>query len=379
MSIEITRRCPLSCPGCYAYSEGHLGAAGPLTRLRDFEGAQLVAGVLSLVDHHRPLHLSIVGGEPLVRWREITELLPALERRGIHTQVVTSAVRPIPLEWRHARRFTLVVSIDGLQPEHDKRRAPATYEKVLRHIRGQAVTVHCTVTQQMTRGAGYLGKFVSFWAERPEVQKIWMSLYTPQKGETSPEILPPEVRARVIGELSSLKDVFPKLELPAGLLQAYRRPPSDPGRCVFALTTRAISADLKTVVTPCQLGGKPDCHQCGCIASAALEAVSRHRLPIGIRTGAIYDVSRAVGFRLKALRGADFTLDARDPWVQLRRCSTTLREIRPTDRNRATRGGQEHGVQVRNSTDPRKDPIQIVQGSAETGPVGYSALEHSPH
>lgn len=308
MSIEITRRCPLSCPGCYAYSEGHLGAAGPLSLLRDFEGAQLVEGVLSLVDFHRPLLLSIVGGEPLVRWREITELLPALERRGIHVQVVTSAVRRIPAEWDHSKRLTLVVSIDGLQPEHDQRRAPATHERILRHIRGHAITVHCTVTRQMTQRAGYLREFVDFWTERPEVRKIWMSLYTPQMAETSPEILPPEVRAQVIDELSALKDRFPKLELPAGLLQAYRRPPSDPAHCVFALTTQTISADLKTVVSPCQLGGRPDCRQCGCIAAAAMEAVSQHRLPIGIRTGAIYGVSRAVGLRLKALRGASLHL-----------------------------------------------------------------------
>ncbi len=25
VSIEITRECPLSCPGCYAYGETHLG------------------------------------------------------------------------------------------------------------------------------------------------------------------------------------------------------------------------------------------------------------------------------------------------------------------------------------------------------------------
>ncbi len=305
MSIEITRRCPLSCPGCYAYGDGHLGSAGPLTRLHEFEGKRLVAGVLSLVDRHRPLHLSIVGGEPLVRWREITELLPALDRRRIHTQVVTSAVRPIPLEWRNVRRLTLVVSIDGLQPEHDRRRAPATYERILQHIRGHAVTVHCTVTRQLTTRAGYLREFLEFWTERPEVRKIWMSLYTPQAGETSPEILPPEVRTRVISELSSLRDAFPKLELPAGLLQAYQRPPSDPGRCVFALTTRTISADLETPVTPCQLGGKPDCSQCGCIAAAGLEAVSRHRLPIGIRAGTIFRISRAVGLRLKGFQASN--------------------------------------------------------------------------
>ena len=25
LSIEITRECPLSCPGCYAYGDDHLG------------------------------------------------------------------------------------------------------------------------------------------------------------------------------------------------------------------------------------------------------------------------------------------------------------------------------------------------------------------
>jgi MoaA/NifB/PqqE/SkfB family radical SAM enzyme len=308
MSVEITRQCPLSCPGCYAYAGDHLGAAGSLTQLRDFEGSQLVERVLFLVDQHRPIHLSIVGGEPLVRWREITRLLPELERRGIHTQIVTSAFRPIPLEWQNTRRLTLAVSIDGLASEHDRRRAPATYDRILRNIRGHSIVVHCTVTRQMTHRPGYLRQFVGFWTEQPEVQKIWMSLYTPQTGEESSETLPPEARERVIGELSILKDEFRKLDLPPGLLQAYRQPPSDPACCVFALTTQTFSADLRTLVTPCQLGGEPDCHQCGCIASAAMEAVSRHRLPIGLRTGAIFSASRALGLSLKALRHRNFTM-----------------------------------------------------------------------
>ena len=303
MSIEITRRCPLSCPGCYAYGNNHLGAAGSLTGLSEFEGTQLVEGVLALVDVHRPLHLSIVGGEPLIRRREISRLLPELNSRGIHTQVVTSAVFPIPIEWREQSRLNIVVSIDGLPPEHDQRRAPATYENILRNIRGHAITVHCTVTRQMTRRPGYLREFIDFWTKQPEVRKIWMSLYTPQVDESSPEILRPGERARVIGELSILKDLFRKLELPEGLLHAYKRPPSDPARCTFALTTQTVSADLRTVVTPCQLGGTPDCSRCGCIAAAAMEAVSRHRLAIGVRAGTIFGISRALGLRLKALRG----------------------------------------------------------------------------
>ena len=81
----------------------------------------------ALIDQYRPLHVSIVGGEPLVRYRELAKILPRLAARGIHTQVVTSAVRPIPLEWASLPNLDLSVSIDGLQPEHDARWKPATY------------------------------------------------------------------------------------------------------------------------------------------------------------------------------------------------------------------------------------------------------------
>ncbi len=313
MSIEITRRCPLSCPGCYAYRDSHLGGAGSLSKIREFEGERLVGGILDLVDLHRPLHLSIVGGEPLVRHREITQLLPELESRRIHTQIVTSAVAPIPAEWRPAPRFSIVVSIDGLPAEHDRRRAPATYDRILRHICGHAITVHCTVTRQMTHKSGYLEEFLRFWSKQPDVRKIWISLYTPQIGETSPEMLPPKLREQVIDELSLLKEQFRKLELPSGVLRAYRRPPSDPNCCIFARVSQTISADLRTRVTPCQLGGRPDCHACGCIAAAGLEAVGHHRLPIGIRTGTIFTLSRAIGLRLKTLRRAGFGYPCQTP------------------------------------------------------------------
>ena len=53
-------------------------------------------------------------------------------------------------------RITVVVSIDGLQPEHDVRRAPATYQRILKNIAGQKVTIHCTITGQMLKRPGYL-------------------------------------------------------------------------------------------------------------------------------------------------------------------------------------------------------------------------------
>src|SRR5881628_1314580 len=162
LSIEITRECPLRCPGCYAYGDDHLGGDLTLREVRDFKGQALVDGVMALVDRHRPLHVSIVGGEPLVRYRELNTILPLLAARHIHVQLVTSAVREIPGEWRGIPRLSIVVSIDGLQPEHDARRAPATYDRILTHIEGQQITVHCTVTRQQAR-PGYLTAFTNFW------------------------------------------------------------------------------------------------------------------------------------------------------------------------------------------------------------------------
>src|SRR5687768_15737141 len=133
LSIEITRECPLACPGCYAYGNDHLGGDVTLRELRDYKGSELVTKMVALIDKYRPLHVSIVGGEPLVRYRELHDILPRMAARGIYTQLVTSAVRQIPLEWARLPRFQIVVSVDGLQPEHDVRRKPATYERILRH------------------------------------------------------------------------------------------------------------------------------------------------------------------------------------------------------------------------------------------------------
>src|SRR5580698_10120327 len=89
LSIEITRECPLSCPGCYAYGDKHLGGGVNLRQLSDLRGDALVEGVLGLVRKHRPLHVSLVGGEPLVRHRELSRLLPELGAMGQFTLVVT--------------------------------------------------------------------------------------------------------------------------------------------------------------------------------------------------------------------------------------------------------------------------------------------------
>ena len=302
LSIEITRECPLRCPGCYAYGDDHLGGDVTLREVRDFKGQALVDGVLALVDRHRPLHVSIVGGEPLVRYRELSVLLPLLSRRRIHVQLVTSAVRDIPEAWRGLDRLKIVVSVDGLQPEHDARRAPATYDRILKHIAGHHITVHCTVTRQQVNRPGYLEEFIRFWSMRAEAGTIWMSLYTPQIGEISAERLSAADRERVVADLLALRLRYPKLRMPKELIEVYANPPQSPAECIFARTTLSISADLTTRITPCQFGGAPDCSSCGCLASAGLAAVARHQLLGVVPVGSIFAGSMKVGARVRRLR-----------------------------------------------------------------------------
>jgi MoaA/NifB/PqqE/SkfB family radical SAM enzyme len=183
LSVEITRECPLRCPGCYAYGDEHLGGGVTLRQVSDYKGDELVTRFFDLIETHRPIHVSIVGGEPLVRFRELNEILPRLAGLGVYTQVVTSAVRQVPEEWAALPRLQIVVSIDGLQPEHDERRKPATYDRILKHIRGHHITVHCTVTRQQARREGYIEEFVKFWSANPDTRQIWISLYTQQIGE----------------------------------------------------------------------------------------------------------------------------------------------------------------------------------------------------
>jgi MoaA/NifB/PqqE/SkfB family radical SAM enzyme len=295
LSLEITKECPLKCPGCYAYEAGHLGGGQTLRELNDRRGQALVDGVLEVVDRLKPLHLSIVGGDPLVRYRELELMIPPLLERGIHVQIVTSAFRTLGPTWAGLERLHIVVSIDGLQPEHDARRAPATYERILKNIAGQRITVHCTITSQMMKRPGYLAEFLEFWTPRPEIKKIWFSMFTPQVGEELPEILSAEERKQAIAEMVQLRKRYPKLDMPEMVIRQFASPPQKPQDCVFALTTQTLSADLQTKITPCQFGGTPDCASCGCVASMGLASIAAHKLGGVLSVGTIFKASIKIG------------------------------------------------------------------------------------
>lgn len=302
LAVEITRECPLHCPGCYAYDEGHLNNGKALRQVREFRGDDLVEGVLDLIRRHHPIHLSLVGGEPLLRQREMNTLLPQLNSMGLEVQFITSAVKPIPAFWAGLSNLHLVVSVDGLQPEHDIRRAPASYERILHHIAGQKIIVHCVILPFMLARPDYLRNFVTFWSSRKETQKIWFSLYTPQRSEISEERLTANERRAAIMAIAQLAKDNPIVYAPKVMLDGYHNPPASPQDCIFAQTTTCISSDLRTMVTPCQLGGQPECSDCGCAASAGLSTIGRYKLAGLLKVGDVFALSRWIGETLYPAR-----------------------------------------------------------------------------
>jgi hypothetical protein len=192
--------------------------------------------------------------------------------------------------------------VDGLPEHHDVRRKPATYERILKNIEGRKINVHWVITRPMLERVGYLEEYVAFWNARPEVGHIWVSLYTPQIGEQSAEMLAPDDREHVAAELPALTGKFPKLLMNEGVAQAFLQPPKNPVDCLFAKMSANYSADLQTRVEPCVFGGAPDCSQCGCAASSGLHWIRSLKVAGPLQVGHFVGASVGIGRLVNRLK-----------------------------------------------------------------------------
>src|SRR5579859_13143 len=82
------------------------------------------------------------------------------------------------------------------------------------------VNMHGTITRPMLQRPDYLDEYIAFWNARPEIVRIWISLYTPQKEECAAEMLTAADRERVAAELPRLRKRYPKLLANEGISQA---------------------------------------------------------------------------------------------------------------------------------------------------------------
>jgi hypothetical protein len=112
--------------------------------------------------------------------------------------------------------------------------------------------------------------------------------------------------------MMQLRKQYPKLDMPAVAIEQFASPPHSPQDCIFAQTTEAISADLRTKITPCQFGGSPDCQSCGCFASMGLASVGAHRLGGILPVSAIFKASFRIGQVVAGAR-AEATPEVKNP------------------------------------------------------------------
>ena len=318
LSIEITRECPLRCPGCYAYGDTHLGGDVVLRQLADFKGQELIDGVLDVVASSQAaasVDRRRRAARPVSRARRAAAAAHgawACTRRSSRARCVR-----FPRAGRTCRSFRCASRSTGLQPEHDVRRAPATYDRILKHIKGQHVTVHCTITRQQTR-PGYVTEFTDFWAKLAGRQAhLVQPVHAAERRAVAGDAAARGSRSasstrsrRCIAREPKLHDMRPSV------VHGYLHPPQNPDECIFAKTTACLSADLEA-----------DDHAVPVRRRSGLHAVRLHRVGRARRRRRLPARRRACrcgrsstgrsrsGRRVRSLRGESngITVDRRSP------------------------------------------------------------------
>ena len=218
LSIEITRECPLHCPGCYAYGDDHLGggdhaAGGPRSQRPGARGwrprARRSPSPDSSVDRRRRAARALPRAEH--------PAAAACPNAGFTCRSSRAPCARLPLEWRHLPRLTLVGLDRRPTAGTRRRRTPATYERILKHIAGHQINVHCTITRQQVNRPGYIDEFLEFWSARPEVRKIWYQpLHAADRRESPRNASGPPTGSASSTICMPCGSAIPKLEVPKG-------------------------------------------------------------------------------------------------------------------------------------------------------------------
>ena len=144
---NLVRRCNLACMHCYSIS-ADVDFAGELS-------TQEVFSVLHDLKTFRVPALILSGGEPLLR-KDLFEIAERAKSMGFYTALSTNGTLidlPLAMRIRDAGLDYVGISLDGLEPTHDKfRRKAGAFAKSLRALRllremGVKVGVRFTLTR----------------------------------------------------------------------------------------------------------------------------------------------------------------------------------------------------------------------------------------
>ncbi|MBK7859845.1 MAG: radical SAM protein [Archangiaceae bacterium] len=255
-TFDLSEACPLRCAHCYFFA--HPPEPGALA-LETY-----LARLVRLRDAYRLTTALWLGGEPLLK----PELLVRAAGLFSRNAVVTSGLLPVPDDLD----ASLLVSIEGLEPEHDRLRGRGTYRRVLRRLpqlRERGFAVQLTLTALTLAAIDGLPQLVA----ETGATGVLVGFFT--GGEPSPFAVSGPSRSRAVDRLLELKRTEPGLVLnPTASLELLRRRGSLAAQCPYRSRDLAFDVRLHRKA-PCTYGAAADCATCGCpvlAMRAAMEA-----------------------------------------------------------------------------------------------------------
>ncbi len=173
--IEITDRCNLSCPTCYAMSSPHYG------RHRTVEEVEQMLDII-VANEGRPDVVQISGGEPTIH-PDFFAILDIAKRKPIrHLMVNTNGIR-IANDFSFAERlagympdFELYLQFDSFKPEALQqlrgKDLTAIRMKALEHLNKLNLSTTLVVTLQKGLNDDETGKIIEFALQQPCVRGV---------------------------------------------------------------------------------------------------------------------------------------------------------------------------------------------------------------
>src|SRR3989344_1357841 len=284
LSVEITQVCPMECPDCYV----PVIKSGP-------HGLPIEGWVKIISDAVKAgaVHLTIVGGEPGARRKELHHVV------GITpiTWIITTFFYEMGTFVKNGRQspVTYVVSIDGPDEMHNRLRGvPGLADRARRQIllgREKAsalghVFAVFSHTVLMSANAGEMERLIWQLDGFPGIDGMVFSTATPPIGESLPEWAPTDAqRADFVELLLKLRQMGARInmsEAQIGTLHPDHTATYSPAMC--AIANRVISYDFHGKPKgQCIFGPEADCSHCGCVVNSLIDPfhqIAASRLPL---------------------------------------------------------------------------------------------------
>ena len=200
--VNVTNACNLSCRHCFVFREDNPNQ--PRDKMDD---ATMLYQLRVLRDRHEIRSMLFMGGEPMIRWKLVSEALKLFE----FSSIVTNGTYGIPC----APGTLVTVSLDGPEELNDPIRGEGVFQKVKEavHTRdandGTIVMLQMAVTKENAPGIEEFVEEVKDWP----IDGIAFTFYVPTENDTGPLVWQ-DLRERdeVVQRVIDLDQTYPGLE-----------------------------------------------------------------------------------------------------------------------------------------------------------------------